>query len=319
MTKIVDKNDSVGYNFGMKEEWNHNTGIRSIIMDTPQVDVHILGFAIERNAPDASPCDASIYDYFTIHYILDGHGWAIYDGVKREIQTDNVFVLFPGQKVTYSQDETDSWTVGWCTLNGMKVAQYLERARIEPTNPIVHVGHNKTLRRIFSETPYICEKSPEFSDVIALSAFYGIIAAISASADQGKRIRIRRTEQRHVSDAIVYINKNYSNPDLRLDTVANELGVTPKYLSAIFKRVTGQTFNKFVANKRISVANGMMEEGHTSVSDIAYACGFKSPYYFSNVYRKFNRDSPKTHIKRVAAPKKIVVEKKKRNHPTKKR
>lgn len=103
----------MGYNFGMKEEWNHNTGIRSIIMDTQQVDVHIIGFAIERNAPDASPCDASMYDYFTIHYILEGHGWAIYDGVKREIQTDNVFVLFPGQKVTYRQDETDSWTMGW--------------------------------------------------------------------------------------------------------------------------------------------------------------------------------------------------------------
>ncbi len=301
----------------MKENWNHNTGIRSIIMDSQQVDVHVIGFAVERNAPDASPCDASKYDYFTIHYVLEGHGWIETDGVRSEIPTDSVFVLYPGQKAFYCQDETDSYTIGWCTANGIKVAQYLERAGFTPQNPVLHIGQDKKLRRLFSETPYLCEKSPNSSDLIALSAFYDIIAALCSTADQGKRVRLRRTEQKHVSDAVVYINKNYSDPDMRLDTVANELGVTPKYLSAIFKRVTGQTFNKFVANKRISVANGMMEEGYTSVSEIAYACGFKSPYYFSNVYRKFNRDSPKTHIKRVAAPKKIVVDKKKRNRPTK--
>lgn len=285
-------------------------------MDTSQVDVHIIGFAIERNAADASACDASAYDYFTIHYILEGHGWAEYDGVRREIQTNTVFVLFPGQKVIYSQDETDSWTVGWCTLNGMKVAEYLERVGITQSSPILHVGQNKSLRRLFTETPYLCEKTPNFSDLIALSAFYRIIAELSATFDQGKRVRLRRAEQKHVTDAIVLINANYSDPDLRLDTVASELGVTPKYLSAIFKRVTGQTFNKFVANKRISVANKLMEEGHTSVSEIAYACGFKSPYYFSNVFRKFNRDSPKTHIKSKKTPAKITI-KKPRNSPTK--
>ncbi len=303
----------------MENNWNKNKGLRAIVTDSNQVDVHVIGVAVEANDPSSPPVSPQKFNYFTMHYVLEGHGWLEQGGERRDIVTGDVFVAFPGAKITYSQDETDSWTIGWFTFDGMKAAQYLERAGITPASPVLHIGESKLLRHIFVTTPYDVEKKPNNSDVIALSAFYQIFTALTAFADSGERIRLHRTEQKHVSDAIIYVEENFADPNLKLETVANALGVTSKYLSAIFKRVTGQTFNKFVTNKRISIANNLIEDGWTSVADIAYACGFKSPYYFSNVFRRYNRDSPKIKIKRASPGETIPRPKRRNNTPTAKR
>jgi AraC-like DNA-binding protein len=39
-----------------------------------------------------------------------------------------------------------------------------------------------------------------------------------------------------------------------------------------------------------------MEQGFTSVQDIAAMCGFNDPYYFSRVFKDHMNVSPKAHM-----------------------
>lgn len=275
-----------------------NMGIRVPIRESSNVDVHIIGFGVEKNAPTWKEIDNKKVNQYTFHYILHGRGYIVADGIKHDLRADTVFVTFPKQDVRFKQDPDDPYTLAWIVLDGLKVKNLLERIGITPDNIILHVKREKTLRDFFAKTPYSCAAAPDFADVIALGTFYNIISAIMKQLPQNRTSNLVSTQEIHVSNAINYISSNFRDPELNLDTVAAAIGITPKYLSNIFGKVTDTTFSQYLLNKRMSYALSLIGDGETVVSAIAEKCGFSSPYYFSNVFRRYNIDSPKQHIKR---------------------
>lgn len=277
--------------------WNQNQGLRAVIFNDAKVDVQIIGFAVEKNHKDAPEVDNSTVNHYTIHYILDGKGYIIFKGKKTELNKGTLFVTFPNQPIRLRQDPEESWKIGWIVCDGLKVAEYLERIGITPDNPYAELEDDKRLQTLFSFTPYDCSKDYAISDAIALSAFYQLLVIIYKQNPHNVESVTKRQSEPHVERAIEYINQNYTNPSLNLEIVADAIGISPKYLSSIFKKTTKVPFSKYLLNKRISAANALIEEGCHVVSEVAYKVGFSSPYYFSNVYKKYNTDSPRTHIK----------------------
>lgn len=279
--------------------WNLNKGVRSIILNGSNVDVHIVGFAVESNHKDAPEVDNNGVNQFTIHYILEGSGYLTLRGTKHKLEKDTIFVTFPNQDVKLRQDTAESWKIGWIVCDGLKVAEYLARIGITPEKTYLKLQENTTIRTLFSSTPYLCAKNYPISDAIALSAFYQILIEVYKQNPSASAAVSKRSDEQYVANAIEFINQNYSDPSLRLETVSEFIGISPKYLSLIFKKVTKTSFTKYLLNKRLASANALMEEGCRVVSEIAYKVGFSSPYYFPNVYKKYNKDSPSEHIKRI--------------------
>ena len=280
--------------------WNQNQGLRAVILNGAKIDVQIIGFAVEKNHKDAPEVDNSTVNHYTVHYILDGKGYIIINGEKIEVNKGTVFVTFPNQNIKLRQDAENPWRLGWIVCDGLMVAEYLERIGITPDNPYMLLEDNKQLQTLFSITPYNCSKDYKISDAIALSAFYQLLVIIYNQIPHSAESVTKRYSNPHVERAIEYINQNYSDPTLNLSVVADAIGVSPKYLSSIFKKATNTPFSKFLLNKRISAANALFEEGCKVVSEVAYKVGFSSPYYFSNVYKIYNTDSPRTHIKQFS-------------------
>lgn len=268
-------------------------------LDTNHVDVHIIGFCMETTDVNQPPIQAKTVNQYTIHYILSGTGWVDFKGKRHNLTADTLFVTFPNCDIVHSQDLTDPWTLGWIVLDGLKVKSLLERVGITKDKPLVSLAADKELRGLFSKTPYLCSKHRNMSDFIALSAFYSILKCIMLQRPESRDPDLNRPAEHHVALAMEYVNLHYTESDLSLKTVASAIGVSPNYLSAIFKSVSAVSFSRHLLNKRLSAALTLIKEGNTVVSDVAYKVGFSSPYYFSNQFRKYNNDSPKQHIIKV--------------------
>lgn len=74
--------------------------------------------------------------------------------------------------------------------------------------------------------------------------------------------------------------------------VAECLHVSPKYLSALLKHVTGQSTQQHIQNKLIEKAKEKLSTGSMSVSEIAYDLGFEHPQSFSKLFRAKTNQSP---------------------------
>ncbi|WP_308780076.1 response regulator [uncultured Clostridium sp.] len=102
----------------------------------------------------------------------------------------------------------------------------------------------------------------------------------------------------YVKYAITKIKEEYSEK-LSIEGLADELGVSPSYLSRKFKKETSYTFldmlNKYRVQKAVELM--MKEKDKYRVYKIAEIVGFGDYKNFSTVFKKYTKFSPKDFIK----------------------
>ncbi len=97
-----------------------------------------------------------------------------------------------------------------------------------------------------------------------------------------------------VASAQSCIAKNYMRPNLGLGEVAEEVGVTPTYLSRLMKQELGMPFSKYLTTLRMDQAVLLMEKGML-LKDVATRVGYSTPYYFSTAFKKTLSVSPNAY------------------------
>ncbi|MBQ2750730.1 MAG: helix-turn-helix transcriptional regulator [Clostridia bacterium] len=87
----------------------------------------------------------------------------------------------------------------------------------------------------------------------------------------------------------------FTDPNLSLSALAEDLGYNTKYLSHLFKAKTGTGYTDYLRNLRIGYAVSLFDHGIDSVKNVALLSGFADPLYFSAVFKKHTGLSPKDY------------------------
>ena len=77
-----------------------------------------------------------------------------------------------------------------------------------------------------------------------------------------------------------------------IEQVANEMGVSQRYLSDTLKKDTGKTTTEHLQLHLINEAKNILLHPQKSISDVAYELGFEYPPYFSRLFKKIEGLSP---------------------------
>lgn len=107
------------------------------------------------------------------------------------------------------------------------------------------------------------------------------------------RLQISDTRQHHqaIKKAIAYIDAHYRE-DLSLGVVAEQVYLSPSYLSHMFKKITGESFSDYLNQVRITEAKHLLNAGLYKVYQVAEMTGYKDYKYFSSVFKKITGISP---------------------------
>lgn len=82
--------------------------------------------------------------------------------------------------------------------------------------------------------------------------------------------------------------------------MADQLHLSPRYLSDLLKQETGKTAIELIHISLISEAKNLLKSADQTVAEIAYNLGFENPPYFSRLFKKEVGVSP-NQFKRQAA------------------
>ena len=96
-----------------------------------------------------------------------------------------------------------------------------------------------------------------------------------------------------ISKAKDYIDRNYMNEDLSLRNVADTVGLSPSYLSAVFKREMKQNFSEYLTEVRIRHAKELLCCTSKLIYEVAYAVGFLDYRYFGQIFKKQTGQTPR--------------------------
>lgn len=89
-----------------------------------------------------------------------------------------------------------------------------------------------------------------------------------------------------------YIEKNYSNPDISLETMALALTVSPGHLSRIFKKNFGCNYAAYISSFRMNKACSLLQETSLSSTEISTLVGFRYVEYFRLSFKKYTGLTP---------------------------
>ena len=82
------------------------------------------------------------------------------------------------------------------------------------------------------------------------------------------------------------IRKNMSNPNLKMDNLGEEMGLSRVQLYRKVKAITGQTPVELLRQMRLQQAYALLTSTTKTVGEIAYEVGFGTPGYFSTCFKK---------------------------------
>lgn len=91
-----------------------------------------------------------------------------------------------------------------------------------------------------------------------------------------------------------YIEEHYSE-DLTLTGVAEQVGISPGYLSMMLSQTLGIGFVDYLTQVRIDHACMYLEQNSLKNYEIAYRVGFRDEKYFSRVFKKLKGQSPREY------------------------
>ena len=97
------------------------------------------------------------------------------------------------------------------------------------------------------------------------------------SENQGRRV---------VKKGLEYIEENFSEESLSLNSVAGAIGVSSNYFSSVFSQEMQMTFIEYVTKKRMEKAKRLLRQTEKHSGEIAAEVGYKDPHYFSFVFKK---------------------------------
>lgn len=83
-----------------------------------------------------------------------------------------------------------------------------------------------------------------------------------------------------------FIDKNYADINLTLESIADAAGYTPYYLSKMFKEITGTNIPDYIRKVRISKSKDLLLNDQVKINDIPALIGFTNLSHYYSVFKK---------------------------------
>ncbi len=95
-----------------------------------------------------------------------------------------------------------------------------------------------------------------------------------------------------VRTAIKITRQRYSDSSFTLVSLSDEIGISPNYLSSVFKMEAGIRFKKYLNTFRIERAKELLADGHYKIYEVANLVGIEDSRYFSQIFRTYTGLKP---------------------------
>lgn len=111
--------------------------------------------------------------------------------------------------------------------------------------------------------------------------------------ERPKGYAFESASKKYVAEQVInYIEDHYSEK-ISLDQIAENMYLSPFYISRIFKGETGATPIRHLINLRLEKAKALLEDGYQgSIQEVAALVGYDDAYHFSKLFKKRYGFSP---------------------------
>lgn len=109
------------------------------------------------------------------------------------------------------------------------------------------------------------------------------------------RIELESPDEQLMKRVMKIINENLRNPELNVEFISREVGLSRVHFHRKLKELTNETPRDFIRGLRLRQAARLLAEKNLDISHVADACGFRSISTFSTTFKSVYGVSPKDY------------------------
>ncbi len=151
-------------------------------------------------------------------------------------------------------------------------------------------------KKIFSQLVKHYSTLAEGEEIILQSLLLELIYTISKDSIFKSKDGASSKNNSVIEESLNYV-KEHLTEDLNLEIVAKSMSFSPIHFHNTFKAATGKTLRDYVEEQRIKKSVNLLLTTDYSLTKIAYECGFSSQSYFSYVFKRRMKKTPREYAK----------------------
>lgn len=248
------------------------------------------------------------HDFTEITYILSGKGQYLVEGITYDVKAGDLIICNAGVRhhniVTDKKEPTVEFFIGFTDYQlkdlppntmSLKDQSYLLHTDIE-----LHQNLSKLCYAMLAEN-----ETNQVGKYFMLKAY--LIQFLLLIIRQNTKPQPKQ-ESYHfdthyksyvVNQMITYFHTHY-NEKISLDQIAQNMYLSPVYLSKIFKEETGESPINYLIKIRLEKAKDILSTSHSdSIKKIACQVGYEDAYHFSKLFKKYYGISPLHYRKKI--------------------
>lgn len=222
---------------------------------------------LERNAPSCRCCQ-----FGELFWCIEGKGAFQFE--------NSTFVLKPGYAWYYPPGSCHEFAPAdkffhyrFFTINGPLAGALFQSAGIKPGINYAGVCPDELFKILEHDIGNATQKKC----LHLLSAGFEILCRAASAGSPGKK------EKDCLQKAMMLMERDFSDPELDVQAIADLLGINRVQLSREFSRHYGVNISSYLKNLRVQKALVMLRETSFSLEEIAVSCGFSSGDYLGKV------------------------------------
>lgn len=213
--------------------------------------------------------------------VIQGEATFCFD--RTQIRLSAGSLVFGFREETFCVTEPKNCRYMYLDFDGFRGAELLRRFDIRPENRCF--DNLDCLIPLWQES--LSRAGKQTVDIAGESMFLYALSRLSSDSCSsgliGKMLEIAK--------------QSFTDADLSVSAVAEELNYNPKYLSHVFKKKMGISYSEYLRTLRVQYAASLFDHGIDSVKNVAFLSGFTDPLYFSSVFKSVTGLSPKEYKK----------------------
>lgn len=222
-----------------------------------------------------------IYDHYLLHYILSGKGSYCCPSGTYPVSQGDIFLIRPNEPIHYVADLEEPWTYYWVGFNGNEAFHIMETCGFTNECAVLHHGMDPELEEAFRGIAY-----PEMTGISREYELLGYLyRAFACMIRRHPRPQMDNSRQ-YLSNAIDFISQKYGYCRLRVQDIADYVGIDRTWLYRIFDTCLHVSVQEYLQQFRLNKAKTLLRFSNIPVGAVAAECGFENQAYFSTVFRK---------------------------------
>lgn len=223
-------------------------------------------------------------DKYILAFISDGGGILTAFGKEHSVKEGYAFYVEKNSRFSIKGDGDLAYF--YVSFYGRRADELIERFALSDTNCVFDLSEHK--ERLVSMLLDLLEKATgDKADILGECGLLYLISHLDSKEREASSL---------LNDILDLTCRSFTSPSFSLATLSRELNYSAKYLSFYFKKSKGVCFGEYLRTLRTKHAVFLMEQGITSVKNIALLSGFSDALYFSKVFKQEIGRSPKEYI-----------------------